>query len=373
VPSFAQAGAAIRLPFHYAGTAINRSLLYLQSHDYFVPNKDGAKNRFRPLLGGLGDGSGLAGGLEFRQTIPGRMRVAIGGEVSTHLYQQYTFRLSKDFSGFRTGPVLRVGVFPEEDFFGEGSSSQQSDRTTYAVTEGWTGWETTAGAGHVHLRHDLRWEHDDLAPGKDSRFPTTQSVFSPSQVSGGYAGTSWLANEFGVTMDFRDNRDDPKSGDSIDVSVIRADGLGSTTSDLTTIRAVNTAYFPLSSRRFHVIAIRAEAVRNLGSDPVPFYLQPTLGGSHTLRGFREYRFRDRDALALTAEYRYRIWRYMDATLFGDFGQVYENLWKEIDDRRLEAAGGFGLRLNTPSGLRLRMNIGHSNEGTRLFLSMGSTW
>ncbi len=37
---------------------------------------------------------------------------------------------------------------------------------------------------------------------------------------------------------------------------------------------------------------------------VPFYLMPYLGGSDTLRGFREYRFRGPHALLLQAEYRY---------------------------------------------------------------------
>ena len=39
---------------------------------------------------------------------------------------------------------------------------------------------------------------------------------------------------------------------------------------------------------------------------VPFYLLPTLGGSTTLRGFLDDRFRDRDLLLFNAEYRFPI-------------------------------------------------------------------
>jgi outer membrane protein assembly factor BamA len=37
---------------------------------------------------------------------------------------------------------------------------------------------------------------------------------------------------------------------------------------------------------------------------LPFYMQPVLGGSDDLRGFRPFRFADQNLLNLTAEYRW---------------------------------------------------------------------
>ena len=48
---------------------------------------------------------------------------------------------------------------------------------------------------------------------------------------------------------------------------------------------------------------------------------PTLGGSTTLRGFSEFRFRDRNAFLINAEYRWEAFSGLDMALFGDWGDV----------------------------------------------------
>jgi hypothetical protein len=79
------------------------------------------------------------------------------------------------------------------------------------------------------------------------------------------------------------------------------------------------------------------ATTNSGAD-VPFYLLYTLGGSGglksfrpdmlgtdgtraTLRGFRSYRFRDRNLVLMQAEYRIPLHKYVHTTVFVDAGQV----------------------------------------------------
>ncbi len=59
---------------------------------------------------------------------------------------------------------------------------------------------------------------------------------------------------------------------------------------------------------------------------VPFYLQPTLGGSDvnndaSLRGFKDYQFRGPDAILMQAEYNHRLWKYLGAYAFYDAGKV----------------------------------------------------
>ena len=54
---------------------------------------------------------------------------------------------------------------------------------------------------------------------------------------------------------------------------------------------------------------------------MPFFLQPTLGGSEDLRGFREYRFRDRNMVVFNAEYRWEAFSGLDLAAFADAGQV----------------------------------------------------
>ena len=76
-----------------------------------------------------------------------------------------------------------------------------------------------------------------------------------------------------------------------------------------------------------VIALRALAstTSTAPGQDVPFYLLPDLGGSHTLRGYPAWRFRDRNRLLLTGEYRWTAGPFVDMALFLDAGKVAPRL------------------------------------------------
>ena len=106
------------------------------------------------------------------------------------------------------------------------------------------------------------------------------------------------------------------------------------------------------------------------SDPdeghvVPFYLQPSLGGATTLRGFRTFRFRDRSALLLQAEYRWRINELVSGALFYDTGAVASRLG---DLGELERDYGFGLRAGSRTEVVFRADFAFGGrEGARILL------
>ena len=81
-------------------------------------------------------------------------------------------------------------------------------------------------------------------------------------------------------------------------------------------------YIPLLHKNW-VLAVRGRmAMSETGAgQEVPFYLLPALGGPTTLRGFSNYRFRDRNLLLVNAEYRWPIFRALDGALFYDAGTV----------------------------------------------------
>jgi len=380
VSSEAQVGSVVQWPVKQIGAGMNRALLFAENTQLFrsiARDRDqgsGPKEGLAPLFGGLGDGSGLAGGLQYTKLVAEGWRATVSGRLSTHAYQRYVFSLNKDFGRVRTGPELMWESRPEEDFYGEGSSSAESARSTYGVSGPHAGWITAAKLGPVELRHSLRWDRYDLFAGKDDRFPTTQDTFRPTEVSGGYSNSQFLTNLVGAVLDYRDDPKNPRAGTMVAGSVEFRNGIQQTAASFTTLRLRHYLYLPLSERKAHLFAFRAEALHNMSDDAIPFYLEPTLGGGNSLRGFREYRFRDNDAFLATAEYRYRIWTYMDAVIFGDAGQVYSNLFKDATHTRMQTDYGGGLRVNTPIGLQMNLNIGHSTEGTRFWFKLGAfTW
>jgi hypothetical protein len=364
----------IRWGVSAVGKVINRTLLYMEEKRSLKAGCSDSKTKVSlcPVLGGtFGDGAGTAGGMVFHHpNLPVDIESSV--RIATGFYQDYSLGLNRKFGAFRTGSEVGYRHMPQEDFFGQGSETLDDHRSTFALSEKRIGWVTRADFGKLNLQHGIWGMHAEVGPGTDSRFPTAQKRFSSNQVDGGFSNDHWLTNQVDALLDFRDDSINPRSGTAVDGSLTFHNGIRETEADFTTARLTGFYYLPLSERKNNVIAIRAEAISTLG-DEAPFYVAPTLGGSGTLRGFREYRFRDRDAVAITTEYRYRVWRWMDSVFFADLGHVYGDLASETGDKPLRSSLGVGVKLSVPEGINLRLSVGHSCEGTRLFLKFGPTW
>jgi outer membrane protein assembly factor BamA len=94
---------------------------------------------------------------------------------------------------------------------------------------------------------------------------------------------------------------------------------------------------------------------------VPFYFQPTLGGAQALRGFREFRFQDRNSLLLSAEYRWEAWWALDGALFVDAGTVAAER-RDLSLRNLDASYGIGFRFHSNRAFAARLDLAFSREG-----------
>jgi len=118
-----------------------------------------------------------------------------------------------------------------------------------------------------------------------------------------------------------------------------------------------------------IIALRARVTTSQtdAGNEVPFYLMPSLGGGSSVRGFHSWRFRDRNALLLNAEYRWTPSHYLDMALFLDAGQVAPRP-ADLHFSELHTGYGIGARFHTPSAMVLRIDLGHSSEGTTLHWS-----
>jgi outer membrane protein assembly factor BamA len=121
-------------------------------------------------------------------------------------------------------------------------------------------------------------------------------------------------------------------------------------------------YVPLPNR-YRILALRAEAVLTdaEAGNQVPFYFQPTLGGANTLRGYREFRFRDQNSLLLGAEYRWEAWWALDGALFVDAGTVAPTR-RDLSLSDMDVTYGIGFRLHSNSAVVARLDLAFSREG-----------
>jgi outer membrane protein assembly factor BamA len=101
-----------------------------------------------------------------------------------------------------------------------------------------------------------------------------------------------------------------------------------------------------------------------GND-VPFYLQPTLGGSRLLRGFVTDRFRDRNLLAIQAEYGWDVWPFLNAVVFYESGVVAPD-WRRLSVGEMKRDYGIGFRLGSARIVAVRTDVAFgSGEGARI--------
>ena len=89
--------------------------------------------------------------------------------------------------------------------------------------------------------------------------------------------------------------------------------------------------------------------------------EETLGGAGSIRGFREYRFRDSRNILLNVEYRWEVWTYADLAVFYDGGKVFSDA-SDLNFSDLESGYGFGIRGHGPGGSVMRFDFAWSREG-----------
>jgi hypothetical protein len=123
-----------------------------------------------------------------------------------------------------------------------------------------------------------------------------------------------------------------------------------------------------------VLAFRALASTtetDAGQD-VPFFLLPELGGNSMLRGFPAWRFRDRNRMLLSGEYRWSAGPLIDMAVFVDAGKVTARR-ADLNFKGLEVTHGVGLRLHTPSATITRLEVARSREGMSFILSFNPSF
>ena len=95
---------------------------------------------------------------------------------------------------------------------------------------------------------------------------------------------------------------------------------------------------------------------------VPQYLQPNLGGGHSLRSYPDFRFRDDNMLVANLELRVALLTHLDAVGFADAGNVAP-VWRDLNLNK--QSYGAGLRFNTRRATILRADVANGREGWRV--------
>lgn len=277
-------------------------------------------------------------------------------------------------------------------FFGFGPDTRERDETSYTdefidlgvrgefpLPRGGNDWIGTIG---------IRGEHHDLAPGRVSDRPTTDEVFPGTFDAGNHHDALILT--LGARYDTRDSQHQPYSGWQVgllvDAPVWQTGGEAG---------AVTTAFTNVAFRLPPLIHRGGDTREEnpptdtlaLGffvqaaSGDLPYYMRPSLGGTHTLRGYIANRFTDNAAWHAVAEYRLwviprgfaltdtiRIERIGVAPFF-EVGTVAESL-RKLPDARIHTSYGIGFRFSLERTAVFRADLGFSEDGVNVTVGFG---
>jgi len=330
-------------------------------------------NGLRAAMGNMATGSGFALGPEFHR------EDLLGGNLTTRLTALMSTRRWLKCEGEATLPQLAGGNvvagvhalhrnYSSVDYYGPGPDSGRGGRSTYRFED----TRVSAGGGwrvlrfvRVGGRSGYVWTN--VGPGDRKGAISADRLFAEPVLPGIERQTNFTENTALLQFDWRDDPLGPKTGGNY---VVQQTWYSDRVFGRYSFRRLDLdvqQYFGFFNkvRRF---AFRAKAALTDvdAGQSVPFYMQPTIGGADDLRGFRAYRFSDRNAMSLTGEYRWEIFSGLDGALFADAGKVFPRRG-QMNFAHLESSVGFGLRANARNRTFLRVDVGFSHEGFAVFV------
>lgn len=278
------------------------------------------------------------------------------------------------------------------DYFGIGPDTLFDDRSAFRLREtafGARGWYRPAPA--VRVGGSASIYLPDLGPGSNRDVPSIEEHFSPATVPG-FSAEPTFGRYRGFVEFTNPGFDATKSDESnayrgayqLAVESVRDHDRGQHDFHRWELETQQRIPGLREGQRLTLHGLLAST--NTNAD-VPFYMLYTLGGSSglktfrpdllgtdgtraTLRGFKNFRFRDRNLVLMQAEYRIPLHRHVHSTVFIDSGQVAGRTSQLFDDVRTTT--GFSLSYVRKGRSVGRMDVGFGGgEGVQLFWSFGA--
>jgi outer membrane protein assembly factor BamA len=252
-------------------------------------------------------------------------------------------------------------------YYGPGADSEKTGRSNFRLED-----------TNVELRPGIRpfrrlrvgaigsYLMVNVGPGHSSQYISSDQQFGPAVAPGIDKQANFLRGGGFVEFDWRDRASRPTSGGLYSAQYVRFLDRNSANSSFFRLDLAATQHVPLFNRT-RVITVRgASSLTNTrSSQRVPFYLQPTLGGWGSLRGYRPWRFYGDNSVLVSAEHRWELSPILDLVAFADAGKVFDR-WSQMNFHSLESDVGFGFRLRYRTQTFFSFDTGFSHEGVQIW-------
>ena len=278
-----------------------------------------------PRFGGMTRGGGFAFGPGYR-THWHDVLVDLSVGMSTKTYKAADVKvrwLQALDDRFELWTSYRYEDFPQEDYFGPGPTSLKSNRTSYDFD----GNQVRAlglfkPVPWLHVGTELGYMTPDIGEGSDRNYPSIEQIFSEAQAPGLNEQPGYLETTFFTDIDYRDQPGRPRRGGFYHLGMGFWNDRTFERYDFKRFDANLSQFVPLDAAKRHVLMGRVGLAytNNTAGSRVPFYFLPYVGGVDTIRAFHEFRFRDENALWMTAEYDLTVTKWVSVATFVDAGR-----------------------------------------------------
>ncbi len=332
-----------------------------------VDAQSAPRDGFYPELGGMIGGAGIAVGPGFRHHLFGdRAIVDVSAALSWRRYSMMKSQITWPglmHDRLSVGARVSYQDFKQINFFGIGTDSLKDQRTDYRLKDvdaiGFASvrantWLSISGRAGVLRRLAIDRGTSTLYPSIEIQFDDTTAPSLTRQ-------PGYLHGDLALDADTRDVPGYPSRGGRYRLSIAAFHDQTFASYSFRRIEADAAQYIAIGRT---VLAVRArmDVSQTANGQDIPFYLLPSLGGSSSLRGYSDYRFRDRDLLMLNAEYQWPLFRAADAAVFYDTGSVAPAVGGLT--RHFHGDYGVGVRLHSARHMMVRLDLARSHEGTR---------
>jgi|KBSMisStaDraftv2_1062788.scaffolds.fasta_scaffold02344_2 hypothetical protein len=351
-----------------------------------------AKDGFRVVIGSVAPGSGLAGGIGYGLRKPNpnwQLQLDTSARVSIKKYWEIdgNLRLTKTSSS-TTAPVdisnLKIDIYgfvkdmPRVDFFGLGPNSREEDRAVFHYREAVIGTDISTPVNRaLDIGSAVEGIWPDLIRIANPTVTSVERKYTEATAPGLTSQPPYFHVAAFARLHSR-GQEEARKLEYIFAYHAYQD-LGDHQFSFRRFNADLRNKFSFADKNEIRIRARVSLSETRVGQRVPFYLMETLGGSNisgddTLRGFRDYRFRDRDFALLQVEYLRALWGPIDLITFYDTGKVASSI-SRFDEGRLRHTYGLGIVV-VPRRLdnilfRFYVALG-SGEGSHTYLGGGVT-
>jgi hypothetical protein len=323
-----------------------------------------------PVIRGVAPGGGIGAGIEYAAPLRGPWHAT--GEAAVTMREYWSGEIEAGYRGTRAGVMTyaRLRDMTRLSFFGTGDDSELTNRTNFRLEDRVIGaLGSVRVASWITLGGRVELFFEPSAPGltaqpRHLRYQASLDIQVPAALGEAlYQGATYRI----AYASFSDQELDRFSFRRLD------------------LEAQQRFALPIPHHRLTLHGWLSLSDTDAGQE-VPFYLLNSLGGrwnlrsvhddligsdgtDATLRGFRTFRFRDRNLLLLQAEYRIPFWGPVDATVFVDAGKVASRRG-DLDLGDLEHNLGFSLSLMRGPATAARVDVGlGGEEGFQLFITI----